>query len=319
MGMFDKLFDNKRMHWRVRQADRGIKRLKWELKRAFNHGNLEKVDKFSMVVVGRNDNYGGDFSDRLKATIDWNYNHVPGCELIYIEWNRIDDRPSDTEWISKRYPNSKCFIVPTSIHQLYSTNPKIPMMEYFAKNMGIREASNDWVFLINADVFLGANTISRLNKLNRSKVYGTHYVNIKWENDPISKKYFDDSKYELSRFSTNNTLDSVVGNFILTHKDNWMKATGYDERKTDVRDGVDFNGLMQLLHLGLETMVLGDHYHLDHQESRIYGYNDTHGDASERMKLLDLSNIPYKNNENWGLRNYSKKLIAERVWELQAI
>ncbi len=108
------------MHWRVRQADRNWKRWKWELKRKFAHKGAAKVNKFSMVVVGRNDNYGGDFSERLKATIDWNYNRVPNCELIYVEWNSIPDRPSDTDWISKRYPNSKCFIVPNSIHQIYS-------------------------------------------------------------------------------------------------------------------------------------------------------------------------------------------------------
>jgi len=166
------------MHWRLRQFDRNLKREKWELKRKFAHGDTETVSKFSMVVVGRNDNYGGDFSARLKATIDWNYNRVPGCELIYIEWNPILDRPSDTEWISQRYPNSKCYIVPQEIHQECCTNPKLPMMEYFAKNLGIREASNEWVFCINADVFLGLNTLKNMTQLNKDFVYGTHYKNI---------------------------------------------------------------------------------------------------------------------------------------------
>ena len=125
------------MHWRVRMMDRLAKRYIWQAKFRLDLSAKEKVDKISLVVVGRNDNYGGDFSDRLRSTIDWNYSHLPNPELIYVEWNTIPDRPSDTEWISKRYPNSKCFIVPNEIHQQICTNPKIPMMEYFAKNMGM--------------------------------------------------------------------------------------------------------------------------------------------------------------------------------------
>jgi hypothetical protein len=314
MGMFDKLLDNRNMHWRVRQADRNIKRLKWELKRAINHKNLETVDKFSMVVVGRNDNYGGDFSERLKATIDWNYNHVPGCELIYIEWNRIGDKPSDTEWISKRYPNSKCFIVPNSIHQLYSTNPKIPMMEYFAKNMGIREASNDWVFVINADVFLGLNTIKNMRHLNKKYVYGTHYKNINWDGGEITDKYINDPQYTINLFSTDAILKAVVGNFILTHKDNWLLSGGYDEALADSRLGVDTNGLYQLLHKGIKPMVLGDHYHLDHNESRIKGINTTtHGSFT----VAGFNNIPFQNPKDWGLQKFEKVQLSANVWELK--
>lgn len=317
MGMINRLLDNRNMHWRVRQADRNLKRLKWELKRAFQHTNLETVSKFSMVVVGRNDNYGGDFSERLKATIDWNYNHVPGCELIYVEWNRIEDRPSDTEWISKRYPNSKCFIVPNSIHQVYSTNPKIPMMEYFAKNMGIREASNDWVFLINADVFLGLNTFKNMTRLSKDYVYGTHYKNINWDGGPITEKYINDPKHTINLFSTNKSLNAVVGNFLLTHKNNWALAGGYDESLTNHRLGVDDNGMLQLLNKGLKTMVLGDHYHLDHNESRIKGINTTtHGHATTTS---GFNNVPYQNPPDWGLQKFEKVQKSENVWELKEI
>lgn len=303
------------MHWRVRQIDRNVKRVGWELKRTFAHGKTEKVDKFSMVVVGRNDNYGGDFSERLKATIDWNYNKVPGCELIYVEWNTIEDRPSDTEWISKRYPNSKCFIVPNAIHNIYSTNPKIPMMEYYAKNLGIREASNEWVFIVNADVFLGLNTIDNMTQLNKDFIYGSHYKNIQWDGGEITEKYINDSSFLLNLFSTDGKLHSVVGNFVLTHKDNWMVSGGYDEALSNSRLGVDTNGVYQLLAKGFKPMVLGDHYHLDHNESRIKGVNTTtHGVAAD-----NFNNIPYTNPSDWGLQRFKKEKRSENVWELKEI
>ncbi|MDX2003050.1 MAG: hypothetical protein SFW35_11495 [Chitinophagales bacterium] len=306
------------MHWRVRQADRLIKRYIWNVKRSMDASPKETVDKVSIVVVGRNDNYGGDFSDRLRATIDWNYGHIPNAELIYVEWNTIADRPSDTEWISKRYPNSKCFIVPNDIHLLYNTNPKIPMMEYHAKNVGIRQASNNWIGLINADVFLAENTIANMAALSKSHIYGTHYINIKWKGEVLTKEFLSNKKIVLHQFSTDKVLHSVVGNFIMTHRDNWWKATGYDERLTDVRDGVDTNGLRQLQYMGLKPMVIGDHYHLDHNESRIYGFNETHGNNRDFNKAI-TENIPYKNKDNWGLADFPKKQIAENIWVFQKI
>ena len=302
------------MHWRVRMMDRLAKRYIWQAKFRLDLSAKEKVDKISLVVVGRNDNYGGDFSDRLRSTIDWNYSHLPNPELIYVEWNTIPDRPSDTEWISKRYPNSKCFIVPNEIHQQICTNPKIPMMEYFAKNMGIREASNDWVLLVNADVFLGNNTIKHISRLSKKYVYGTMYKNIAWDQKPIADYHQKDKSLIKNQFSTSSQLNAVVGNFILTHKDNWALATGYDEALTDVRSGVDTNGVMQLLYLGVKPMVIGDHYHLDHNESLIKGANATHGNTP---KSADLSNIPYKNPDTWGMKAYPRRKIAENIWMLE--
>lgn len=306
------LLDNRTMHWRVRLIDRKLKRMAWEVKRQFLHNNTELVDRFSMIVVGRNDNYGGDFTDRLKRTIDWNYTRLPNCELIYVEWNRIEDRPSDTEWIAQRYENSKCFIVPNAIHQIYNTNPKIPMMEYHAKNVAIREASNDWLALINADVFLGLNALRNLRSLNKRTVYGTHYNNIEWHGEEITEKHITDPKLQLNQFSAGKALRAVVGNFILSHKDNWMKAGGYNEKLTQVRIGVDRMGLYQLLHQGLDQMIIGDHYHLDHAESAIKGANTTHGDTSF---VSNNSSIPYSNPPDWGMRAYQKQQIADNIWE----
>lgn len=314
--MFAKLLDNRNMHWRVRQIDRDLKRFKWEFRRKFAHPDTVSVDQFSMVVVGRNDNYGGDFTARLKHTIDWNYKHVPNCELIYVEWNKLDDRASDTEWITERYPNSKCFIVPNSVHQDYCDSPKLPMMEYFAKNLGIREASNDWRFCINADVFLGLNTIENMRHLNKDFVYGTHYKNIKWGDDEITERYITDTSYMVNQFSTNNSLAAVVGNFVLMHRDGWELSTGYDETQKDTRYGMDNNGLANILAKGLKPMVIGDHYHLDHNESAIKGGNATHGNQSVVSSNI---NVPFTNAPDWGLRSYPRKQISERVWELQKI
>jgi len=314
--MFIRLLDNKTMNWRVRKADRIAKRIYWKLKNRFDTSKKERVKGISMIVVGRNDNYGGDFTERLRTTIDWNYNNIENVELIYVEWNKIADKPTDTDWISERYPNSKCYIVPTSIHNKIAANPKMPVMEYYAKNLGIRQASNEWVMMINADVFLDPKVTSQFKNLSKNHIYGTHYKNIIWHGEPLTNEHIADESKIKNLFSTNSSLHAAVGNFILTHKDNWLKATGYDETLNDVRLGVDSNGLRQLLYMGLKTMVLGDHFHLDHAESAINAKNATHGNA---LRIQQGLNIPYKNPDDWGFVNYPKKEIANNIWELQEI
>ncbi|MCX6181182.1 MAG: hypothetical protein NT150_04560 [Bacteroidetes bacterium] len=288
-------------------------KVQWLIKNALNFSKKEAVKSLSIIVVGRNDNYGGDFSLRLKTTFDWNLSLFPNAELIYIEWNPLEDKVSDCPWITERYPKAKCFVVPNEIHKTLITKKNFPILEYFAKNLGMRKASGDWFILVNADVLIGADV--SFEALNKNTVYGTHYNNIQWDQQPIHKEYIEDKKNLLRFFPANSKLESVVGNFVMSHRDNWLKMTGYDERLSDVRNGVDTNGLLQLLHQQLKTSAIGNHYHLDHPESVSNGANATHGDQSRINEIAAGKNIPYKNNDSWGLNSYTFEEIQPRIWK----
>jgi hypothetical protein len=290
-----------------------VRKLYWRIKLGLiTDGEVVHSNDVSIIVVGRNDNYGGDFSLRLKTTIDWNLKQLPGAELIYVEWNRIPEKDSDCTWIEKRYPNSKCYSVSNTVHQTITANPKMPVMEYFAKNIGMRKASGNWLLMINADCLIGNDTLKKLEKLSKNYVYGTNYVSFKWDEKPISNEQLYNKNLYTVTFAAPANMGAVVGNFILTHKNNWLKATGYDETLTNVRAGVDANGLKQLLYMGIRQAVLGKHYHLDHPESIVHGTNTSHG-------VHTFNNVPYKNNVNWGFNDKHFKQISERIWELEKI
>jgi hypothetical protein len=302
------------MNHRLKRLQGYIQELFWSLRRLRYHKNLVDVDysDISIIVVGRNDNYGGEFSLRLKTTLDWNLRQLPGAELIYVEWNKIPERESDCDWIEKRYPGAKCFIVPQSIHETICQNPKMPVMEYFAKNLALRKASRQWLMLINADCFIGDDTVKNIRKLGKEYVYGTHYVSFRWDQKDIAAYHLTTKSNHVLTFPAPKDLGPVVGNFILTHKQNWMNSGGYDEKLNNVRAGVDTNGLNQLINKGLIPMVLGHHFHLDHPESIIHGANQTHGRHA-------FDNIPYTNDPGWGLINYPLKKMSDRVWLLEKI
>jgi hypothetical protein len=312
--MFQKI--NAAFEWRYRVFKHKFNKKRWLLKKNLDFSPKEKAKSISIVVVGRNDNYGGDFSLRLKTTIDWNLSRFPGAELIYIEWNPLSDKPSDTIWMSERYPNAKLYIIPNEIHQKFAGAVKFPILEYFAKNIGIRKASGDYIALINADILMGTDI--QFDQLSKSNVYGSHFTNIKWKGENITEDFLNNKNIVLASAAAPFNLESVVGNFILTHRDNWMKMTGYDERLVDVRNGVDSNGLKMLLHLGLKPIALGHHYHLDHPESLINGANPTHG-SNERIKQLhDGINIPYSNSNSWGMNDFIFEQINTNVWKAKA-
>ena len=312
-GMFKKI--QAAGEWRFRVLKHGINKYIWKLKRIFDFSPKEKMKSLSIVVVGRNDNYGGDFSLRLKTTIDWNLSRFPGAELIYIEWNPLENKDSDTLWMAERYPTAKIFVVPNSVHQQFNPKSNFPILEYLAKNLGIRKASGEWIALINADVLLGPDIA--FDQLSKSNVYGTHYTNMKWDNTPIKMEDLTNKNNILTNAAAPFNMGGVVGNLILTHRDNWMKMTGYDENLLDARNGVDNNGLAQLVNMGLKPMILGHHYHLDHPESLINGANSTHGTSERVAQILKGFNIPYKNNNSWGMNDYQFEKMSANVWKAQ--
>jgi len=148
-----------------------------------------------------------------------------------VEWNQIKDISSDCEWIVKRYQNAKCYIVPDEIHSKITNNPKMPVMEYFAKNLGIRKATNDCLPMVNADVFLGNDTIKNIKHLNPNTIYGTHHVSIKWDGLSINETHQKNINLIVTAFSAVKNLGSVVGNFILTHKKTGLPRTGCGQRQ----------------------------------------------------------------------------------------
>jgi len=303
---------NAAFEWRFRVAKNSFNKFRWKLKKNLDFSPKAKAESVSIVVVGRNDNYGGDFSARLKTTIDWNLSRFPNSELIYIEWNPLEDKESDTIWMAERYPNARFFIVPKEVHQQLAGNVKFPILEYFAKNLGIKKSTGEYIMLINADVLIGTDV--KIDALSKNNIYGSHYTNINWDGRPITGDYINNKDIILASAAAPFNLESVVGNFILTHRDNWFKMTGYDERLVDVRNGVDTNGLKMLLHLGLKPIALGHHYHLDHKESLINGANPTHGTSERIREISNGVNIPYQ-NKIWGMENFNFTEISPRIWK----
>ncbi len=293
-------------------------RVKWAIQNAWQNAiapiytKLYGWPQITFVVVGRSDLYGGDFGRRLAATLEWNLS-ATGGQAIYVEWNPLRDAPLDAPWLIQRFPRLHVYVVSPERHQQLSTNPNIPAMEFFAKNVGIRRATTAWIAVINADVALGPDLIAHLPLVrDPSTVYGGNSVSISWNGERVTEALLLDPVRRISSSLAAPSLIGYCGNFLLAHCDLWHRARGYDERLTDRRVGCDDHTMLQLRTLGIRTRVLGNRYEFDDAESWKHGPQPHHGENWDFR-----TGVPYHNSDDWGLGSAPQIQIGERTWRIE--
>ena len=143
----------------------------------------------SIVVAVRNDNYGGDFTQRLQRFIDWNtellekYNIE--TEIILVNWNPLQNKKSIKETIN--WPKGRSFVeykiitVNQELHQIFAkdiTRKELPLYEYLAKNTGIRRAKGRFILAMNPDILIHSSIIHEIAKknLDENKYYRANRV-----------------------------------------------------------------------------------------------------------------------------------------------
>ncbi len=135
----------------------------------------------SVVLVGRNDNYGGNFAERLQdcvTVLAKELSHLNGrSEVIFVNYNPLPtpsvrefiNWPTDSDKFSFRVLN-----VPQHVHlSLLQDNPdrQLPMLEFPAKNIGIRRAKGEFILSMNADIILPQGFAAHLKNLRPDRYY----------------------------------------------------------------------------------------------------------------------------------------------------
>src|SRR3954470_13174621 len=137
--------------------------------------------QIAAVLVGRNDDYMSDFRERLVAALEWNIQYLIS-EVIFVEWNPPEDRDLLSVDLTKRFPCLRAYVVPREIHEAICRNEHVPLMEYHAKNVGVRRAHAPWIMATNADAALGFDIINRIlhEELSPEVAWTAERVDIRW-------------------------------------------------------------------------------------------------------------------------------------------
>ncbi|HXM47116.1 MAG TPA: hypothetical protein VN956_04555 [Pyrinomonadaceae bacterium] len=263
------------------------------------------------VFAGRNDDFVPDNEARIRSVIEWN-SKVLCDEVIFVEWNPLPDRPLLSPALTKDYSNLRCYVVPREIHEEISVNPRMPVMEYFAKNVGIRRARSEFICATNSDILWDRNVRRMRWLLDRSLVFATRRKELRWDGSNPTQQYLRDPQNLIEyRFGWRQDLPYGSGDFTLAHKSLWHRARGYDESMKNERISCDGRGLLQLLAVGGRQVHMGFHYHLFHQTTSSGSGNVSHGQIFEYWK-----DLPYENPSDWGLGDCKEEMIADHVWKL---
>jgi hypothetical protein len=123
------------------------------------------IPKISFVVAARNDNYGGDFSQRMQKCIDvlltLTERYRLNSELVIVEWNPPKNNPPLSSALSwgklAKYCSVRIITVSEEVHRTIPNSDRLPLFEFLAKNVGVRRSKGKFILVTNPDIlFTGA-------------------------------------------------------------------------------------------------------------------------------------------------------------------
>ena len=269
------------------------------------------MKKLSIIVVGRDDGYGDDtlspynastpdtFCFRMKRTIENNLKlfkeKKQDVEYVVVDWSPIEGKTLDkNEYTSCAFENEevKHVIVPPKSVAERGWNPK-NFYEYYAKNVGARNSSGDYVLITNPDIMFTEEIVESVCKCLSVDTDENYYR-------PYSRIDVSNSLETLAEGITFVPADGFIGtpaagDFLLTKKENFV---GYDEthdtNPNKQQTNMDSNILYTMVNLGIRPKPLeGSILHLDH------------GKPHEKEGFINPS--PYKNRDDWGMRKVEIK------------
>ncbi|MBF0269652.1 MAG: hypothetical protein HQL44_13795 [Alphaproteobacteria bacterium] len=148
----------------------------------------ESPPYLSLVVTSRNDDHGLNIMQRMQFFVDGWFHQVKRfglpSELVFVEWNPPKDRQrliDALRWPAERGPGRLRIIeVPPEIHGRFQVADKLPLIQFTAKNAGIRRAKGEYVLCSNIDILFSDEMMEHLaaRRLRPDRLYRNDRVDV---------------------------------------------------------------------------------------------------------------------------------------------
>lgn len=141
----------------------------------------------SVVATSRNDNHGGSLTYRMQHFVDGFVEqckrHGLSAELILVEWNPPQDKPSLAEALRFPFDKGPCDIriirVPPEIHAQFKHGDNLPLYQMIGKNVGIQRALGEFVLATNIDIlFSDAVILFMRDRLKKGVLYRSDRLDV---------------------------------------------------------------------------------------------------------------------------------------------
>ncbi len=294
----------------------------------------EARPSLSIVVTGRNDDYGRDFTARFIRTLAFNHRalteHGISHEVVLVEWNPVPGKPFLTDVLRDALPDItsevlRTIIVDADYQTACTLNPRLNYLEYFAKNVGILRSEGHFVLATNTDIFFGRGLVERIARgdLAGGTVHRAKRVDVKLGVDEsrISWELLEESSNHVPRGPISPPLyQGAAGDFMLIDRQTFHAIKGFNEVYRLARLAVDLNLLVKAHSSGYPIADIGAPvYHVSHIGSYQLSKHSYQGDEAEALwgSRWHSREVTYDNPDTWGLAEAPARQINDRTTYLE--
>jgi len=285
----------------------------------------------SIVLTGRNDNYGGDFTLRLIRALRFNWAALTSqgvrCDVVFVEWNPVKGHAFLADVVRDALPEIPshalaAYIVDPQYHHVCLQNPALDYLEYLAKNVGIRRARGRSILVTNTDIFLGREAVRKMaaSSLDRGVVFRAARVDFALGSDHsrVTWDTLEDPAAHARRSTLRPPLFAgASGDFLLIDRDSWHQIRGFNEIYRGARLGIDHNFLVKAHGCGYRIADIGGPvYHVNHRGSYRISKAVVQGadaEAAWGKRGWHSRHVVYDNPDDWGLARAPERQLPRGV------
>ena len=276
----------------------------------------------SVVLGGRDDNYGENFIPRLKQSLENNLSKLDKSGLDY-EMIVVDFNPLNNQYLHKNnfleevlsHPKIKNIIVDNSVVLAENLGPTT-YYEYFAKNVGCKNSSGELIFITNSDILITDCLIDEIVKEVKNKDKNDYFYRVRYRGEISLGMIPDESNEPVEDLHHPEFPDACIcglysGDSSMFSRDVLFNvATAYNEgemrHRTHVhQSAMDGEILWNVYRKGKKLRFLEAHY-----------YHIFHGPRPQRDNFYHQGT--YENTEDWGFVKYPKEKINENIVFIRA-
>jgi hypothetical protein len=290
----------------------------------------------SIVLTGRNDEYGIDFRQRFLRTLTFNQRELSArdiaYEFVFVEWAPEPARPLlidialDAIPELRRGGTFRGIVVDRKYHAALSLNPRLQYLEFIAKNVGIRRARGEYVLTTNCDVFFSRRVLDVFEQraLRPRVIYRAPRYDLKMAVDSsrLDWEMLEDPRNldRPARVLKPPLMGGGTGDFLLLDRASFHALRGFNEIYRVARIGIDQNFVIKGLSNGMAVRdIRGPVYHVNHPGSfqlTRETYKGREGEAPYGGRWHSRDVI-YLNPSTWGLANAPERHTGPETSALQ--
>ncbi len=273
------------------------------------------VPYLSIVLTGRNDNFGGDFNQRLFSALAYNHRLLAEArveyELVFVEWRPVSGRMLLVDFIRQQLPGLvprlTAYEVDERYHDAFSQNPRLQFHEFIAKNVGIRRALGSYILVTNTDIYLSRDIVNLIAKqaLRPMVLYRATRFDLKsWlDGTNLDEAVLTDPRNQAAvNVLKSPYFTNAAGDFLLLDRFSFHALRGFNEVVRFAKIHIDANFCFHAREQGLLIADTGARvYHVGEgtfrAQRRVYRNRPADAPWGDNWRKQML----YDNPESWGL------------------